>query len=509
MKRLPIPDDWAGGGDGYYVALFCFPKSLQWKAIILGLFHTLTWGYTWDEKTGTIIDVKETSISITETICIMDCDDLVTNLERVAVALESIDNKTPSLVDLQDIFDNPENYFAAEIIATIAPLMEIGAALSSFFPTIKVDPFNVVKWVTGMIRHTQILGALAAIAGAIMAGVAGQGTQTLISLITGAFDYLMDQQAGLQAIRDWLSGGASSWFKKPVQEVEDNYSGTDYSFWWHNQNVILGDIADSLRHMNEISQDCQQANCLCLSEGGGVVAAPIFDIECYTPPIPFTWDGYEQYRKNFLYMLHTTVNAYFSLFGNAFNLAANYAKQWRDELDDLGGEASQGDILRSFGNEFPQLIEQTMSNYWLGNQTQNDKAERLTGWTNYLIELLSTILSTDSDTDVESKTEIYFTDVFVSLIDEYTSDAASIFTTINEYFDSDSALNSWQTAIVTTLNATTIDTTITAAAYNELTSLVENAFNGWVFAGLYQPVDGIASIPSPAGFITSGLDCGA
>lgn len=95
---IAIPDDWQEG-DGYNVALFCFPKSRQWRAIITGIIESLSWGWTWDRKTGTIRDAQAIGRDIFGSLLMPDLNDFT----RMADALEAIQANMPTKVNLSEL----------------------------------------------------------------------------------------------------------------------------------------------------------------------------------------------------------------------------------------------------------------------------------------------------------------------------------------------------------------------------------------------------------------------
>lgn len=77
--KLPIPDDWNGE---YFCTEIQWPKSPYWIAILLGLLEMPMRGYTWDERTGSILDVQEIGREIFNknfpfVSCDGDTDDIV------------------------------------------------------------------------------------------------------------------------------------------------------------------------------------------------------------------------------------------------------------------------------------------------------------------------------------------------------------------------------------------------------------------------------------------------
>lgn len=88
-KRVPVPNDWTGQ-DGYAVLIACIPNSPDWRAIYRGAFWELTWWNKWDQDTGTINEAKAVANQVWEGLCMANCDDLLTQLTRIADALETL-----------------------------------------------------------------------------------------------------------------------------------------------------------------------------------------------------------------------------------------------------------------------------------------------------------------------------------------------------------------------------------------------------------------------------------
>ena len=97
--KVPIPDDWDEPTDGYCLLFACIPNSLLWRAAYKGLFHAPTWWKYWDHTTGDIYQVREIATDVFEGVCMANCDDLLTALNRIADALEAIEPKIPDSPD--------------------------------------------------------------------------------------------------------------------------------------------------------------------------------------------------------------------------------------------------------------------------------------------------------------------------------------------------------------------------------------------------------------------------
>ena len=62
MPRIPIPNDWSG--DGWRCVRIQWPDSPLWIALLIGFITTAQRGWYWDERTGSIIDVKDVGLEI-------------------------------------------------------------------------------------------------------------------------------------------------------------------------------------------------------------------------------------------------------------------------------------------------------------------------------------------------------------------------------------------------------------------------------------------------------------
>lgn len=102
MKRWDIPDDWNEEQDGFSVVLFCIPNSRRWRGLITGLIESLSFGWSWDERTGTVTEVQELGRNIFETFCMATCADIVTQLTRIADAVEGLEQREGPTITLDD-----------------------------------------------------------------------------------------------------------------------------------------------------------------------------------------------------------------------------------------------------------------------------------------------------------------------------------------------------------------------------------------------------------------------
>lgn len=89
MKRWGIPDDWNAEEDGYISVLFCIPNSRKWRGLIVGIVESLSFGWSWDQDTGTVTDVQETGREVFESLMMGCLEELNVNIGRIATALEA------------------------------------------------------------------------------------------------------------------------------------------------------------------------------------------------------------------------------------------------------------------------------------------------------------------------------------------------------------------------------------------------------------------------------------
>jgi len=109
-KRVPIPDDWNEATDGYACVLFCIPNSFEWRSIYYGALYELTWWNKWDPDTGDSLVARDLAKSTLESLCMANCDDIVTALNRIADALAGDGQTTNGLVDVVTKLDEIKQY---------------------------------------------------------------------------------------------------------------------------------------------------------------------------------------------------------------------------------------------------------------------------------------------------------------------------------------------------------------------------------------------------------------
>lgn len=152
--KLPIPTDW-NEEDGYVAVLFCIPKSRDWQITARTVLSMLTFGRTWDETTGSIKDAQEMGREIFNSMQICNLEIYLERIavaleamsanqvgvvnqhtERIAEAIEAIEEKMPSATSLREM---AEQISSDSWIGTFADAAEVLEFLEGIFPHINVD----------------------------------------------------------------------------------------------------------------------------------------------------------------------------------------------------------------------------------------------------------------------------------------------------------------------------------------------------------------------------------
>ena len=112
MPVIPIPDDW--DGETWDCILVEWPDSVAWRGLLRGLVTTPARGRFWDGRTGTITDAQAIGREIEERNPIMSCQEIVTQLTAIKVAIEGIDvSNTAQAVATAEINQKIENHAIA------------------------------------------------------------------------------------------------------------------------------------------------------------------------------------------------------------------------------------------------------------------------------------------------------------------------------------------------------------------------------------------------------------
>lgn len=107
MPQMPIPDDW--DGETYDCVLIDWPSSVQWFAILRGFVTTPLRGRFWDASTGSILAVQAIGREIAERNPIVSCQDIVTALQGIQAAVESLDTSQAAQITIQTNIENNIN----------------------------------------------------------------------------------------------------------------------------------------------------------------------------------------------------------------------------------------------------------------------------------------------------------------------------------------------------------------------------------------------------------------
>jgi len=133
-KRIPVPEDWNEETDGYTVLLACIPNSPDWRSIYSGAFYELSFWAKWDPQTGDTLAARDLGKQVWEGLCMANCADLLTQLTRIADALETLgggvtnpgsvanvlDDIKEHLDQLEEIQNNQTEIFGGTTV-TVAP----------------------------------------------------------------------------------------------------------------------------------------------------------------------------------------------------------------------------------------------------------------------------------------------------------------------------------------------------------------------------------------------------
>lgn len=208
-RSQPIPDDW--NGVDTKLMMFCIPASQKWEAAAHGALWTLGRGRTWDESTGDVLAVQDVYRQIIEdTIMACNLDDLTTELDRIATSLESLDDKTPELIDLDTLVGLVNGGIAPGNLEAIAPILEIMSAISGLLPSIKINPadflidaFDRLSFKGPVVANLITMNGLL---GTIAVGTLGEGGLKVVELLNttvGTFVTRMGQLADMTIRATW------------------------------------------------------------------------------------------------------------------------------------------------------------------------------------------------------------------------------------------------------------------------------------------------------------------
>lgn len=261
MKRWVIPDDWEED-NGYALVLFCIPNSRRWRGLVTAMVEGLTFGWAWDKKTGSIKDVQAVGREIFRSFCMASCEDIVTELtriadsldlqsgigqhlqylqvlgipgqdERIAVSLDRMADQMPTQVTLQEL---AEELVGDTWLGNFADTAEVLTFIRDTFPFLNLDVkldatgliLGLLQAYTDRVRFTTVMAQwsqsniyLATIAAAeagedvittLDTGVdqIWEGLSTITQLLIFAEQWSVDARAFLSDLFDYLFGTDNS-----------------------------------------------------------------------------------------------------------------------------------------------------------------------------------------------------------------------------------------------------------------------------------------------------------
>lgn len=249
MKRFIIPDDWTEE-DGYISVLFCIPNSQRWRGLVVGLINSLSFGWSWDEKTGSIKGVQAIGRDIFESMtmgCIeeftselrrtnailagetitIDVNGVPTEFDysgapipRMADALEGLDEKTAQLVTWDDFIQDLQDTLGignalVSAISFVGSLFPRISAKMDFTP-LALGMWEYMRWKAPILALlTQISASLAAIAAATLA----EKPLKLLDTIFTGFNSLLNLN---NRIYDFILG-EWSWYDNVIKPIWDSF----------------------------------------------------------------------------------------------------------------------------------------------------------------------------------------------------------------------------------------------------------------------------------------------
>lgn len=200
MSRSPkmsIPDDWVEEEHGYTTVLFCLPNSPKWRAIVNGIISNFAYGRYWDEQTGNIKNTTLLGERIFDSMAMCEIEE---KLERIAVALEGINEKTEALVTWDELLEQIETAIGVSNL-TYKTFSTILGWMPSF-RNIPIKTSEIVKMVVeGITWKGPILMAVTTIA-------ASQTTIALSSIASAAVSAWQGIFAVGSYIDNWRAGMA-------------------------------------------------------------------------------------------------------------------------------------------------------------------------------------------------------------------------------------------------------------------------------------------------------------
>lgn len=241
--KLPIPADW--DGESWCRWAICWPDSEGWEAILRGFVTLPQRGWTWDERTGSILAVQETGREITAqnlpfSGVFMACNDteLVAAFSDIALAIRYLADKQCCdnlQIDVQGGFQGTITQGSGEVVPIYGSEPPIGLPPGEIPPTYD-DPAvydadkcrlanQIIDGLTGTLTKMAAFGTFNAVTLAILIGISIPTSivfppamiPTAISvliILTGSLFLIAQLNAAILADRDnwvcWLYEGENT-----------------------------------------------------------------------------------------------------------------------------------------------------------------------------------------------------------------------------------------------------------------------------------------------------------
>lgn len=292
--KWAIPDDWNQEQDGYISVLFCVPNSQKWRGLVTGLIHSLSYGRLWNGQTGNIKDTQAIGLEIFESMQMGCIEELNINMDRIATALENIDQKTSLLYTWDELIEDIETAFG-----TGSLIYNLINGIIGLMPNLKakVDMTwfarAIWEYMTWKAPLKTMLAAIVAAQTAQATAAAAGKIMDIINTVMGGIGILQTTALGW---KDIIFGDKSIWedLVTPIWDwFTDDPPQSDIDpelrlsqLYQHSRNVILTDMADSLRHANQLTIDCVCGRPfgVCMCGGGGQMPIIIIVTEGGDPP---------------------------------------------------------------------------------------------------------------------------------------------------------------------------------------------------------------------------------
>lgn len=276
-----------------------------------GQVSQLAYGRFWDETTGSILDTQEIAERIFTSMSMCDMEDLIVQMDRVATALEGINEKTAALITWDELLEDLENTLGIGSF-----LYKLADWIMSLFPTIKLKmdmtPIVHSLWEYYTFKR-HVLSALNTIAANLQNLALVQGASGLLDFTKGVLQGW--QALAFQAL-DYITGDGDLFYESVIEPlinkgIPDSEGGTggdnpDLDISLRNTtNIFLGETAMAITINNNLCGGCGTcAQCTqAILEGGGVGTsqdAPSITLPSGGGGIPPTgfanWTTYAEYH---------------------------------------------------------------------------------------------------------------------------------------------------------------------------------------------------------------------